>query len=74
MFGFLKRRSATSGEMTSVSGYQHQLRGLMAELHQRVADVECQQDRERLSAELAQSESKLAQTVRQWQQVTSPST
>jgi len=70
MFGFLKRRAATSGETASVSGYQHQLRGLMAELHQRVADVECQQDRERLSAELAQSESELAQAARQWRQAT----
>ena len=71
MFSFLKRRSATPGETASVSGYQHQLRGLMAELHQRVADVECPQDRDRLSAELAQSESELAQTIRQWQQATS---
>ena len=71
MFGFLKRRAANPNETASVSGYQHQLRGLMAELHQRVADVECKQDRERLSAELAQSESELAKTIRQWQQVTS---
>jgi hypothetical protein len=71
MFGFLKRRTAVSNETASVSGYQHQLRDLMAELHQRAADVECAAERERLSTDLLRSEAELSASLREWKRLQS---
>lgn len=52
-----------------MSGYQHQLNSLIAELHQRAADVECGVERERLSAELVQSEAGLSESLREWKRL-----
>lgn len=69
MFGFLKRRSVRPSDSVCVSGYQHQLNSLIAELHQRAADVECGVERERLSAELVQSEAELSESLREWKRL-----
>lgn len=66
MFGFLKRRSVRSSDSVCPSGFQYQLSCLITELHQRAADVECVVERERLSAELVQSEAELSESLREW--------
>lgn len=69
MFGFLKRRSVRSSDSVCSSGFQHQLNSLIVELHQRAADVECAGERERLSAELVQSEAELSESLREWKRL-----